>query len=178
MLSNFLNRYPQIVSVIEHSEINTPFLNEIRLRVVDQDAWISCLKRLTKAFPTVIFSRRYQTVGTKFGFNWSVVVPGPRDKNDLQAFCDEADVVVSSLSEGSSDKAQLENIPVSSEFYKETRPIKDKKGNIVGEERVFRLPGVEEEYRSDFKGNTPRVFSAIQGGGEEMEHLKELFRRK
>lgn len=177
MLSNFLNRYPHLVSVIEDSETNTPFLNEVKLRVSNQDAWINCLRKLTKAFPNVIFSRRYQTVGDKFGFNWSVIVPGPRTKEELQSFCDEVDVVATALIAAPQENTQTEERP-GVEFYKGTRQLKDKQGNVIGEERIIRLPGGAEDNRSNFTGNTPRVFPSAQGGiGAEVEHLKTFFRR-
>ena len=177
MLSNFLNRYPQLLSVIEGSEINTPFLNEVRLRVLDQDSWINCLKKLTKAFPNVVFSRRYQTVGDKFGFNWSVIIPGPRSKEELQSFCDEADIVVTSVSPSTPIQTES-STDASTGFFKGTRVLKDKEGKVDGEERIIHLPGLAgDTSRGNYTGDAPRVFLAGEGAGEEIKHLKEHFIR-
>jgi hypothetical protein len=178
MLSNFLNKYPNLLTVIEDSEVSTPFLTEIKIRVINQDFWINCLRRLTKTFPNVIFSRRYQTVGDKFGFNWSIIVPGPRTEEDLQNFCDEADSVLTFLEESPSTETVPTENSSDAVFYRGTRQIKDKEGKVIGEERLIRLPGGAEDNRSNFTGNTPRVFVSTESGvGAEMDHLKSFFRR-
>ena len=176
MLKNFLNRYANILSVLADSEVNTPFLNEIKVRVLDQDAWIGCLKKLTRTFPDVVFCRRYSTIGGKFGFNWTVILPGPRSDEDLQQFCDDADAVVGSL-DNTSYNQPTQEAPPSKPFYLGQENVIDENGKVTGTRTKIRLPGIEEEVRGDFKGDAPRVFAAEKGYAKEIAYLKEAFRR-
>jgi len=175
MLKNFLNRYSNILSVLADSEVNTPFLNEIKVRVLDQDAWIGCLKKLTRTFPDVVFCRRYSTIGGKFGFNWTVILPGPRNAEDLQQFCDDADAVVGSLDNNPQTQQSTQEPVDAKPFYLGQEQVLDENGKVTGMRTKIRLPGVEETVRGDFKGDAPRVFAA--GKGQEIAYLKEAFRK-
>lgn len=158
MLSNFLNRYKEIQTIPE-TELATPFYHEIRFRVLDNDWWLANLSKLTKAFPNVCFCKRYVHAPT-FGYLWSLILFGPREPEQLEEFCQDADTVITqTLSSSAPPKKEEVKSPNNRTHVISERVIYNEEGKPVGEARRIQLNCEESKmYNFDSK-KAPRVFS-------------------
>ena len=157
MLSTFLNRYQQIQTLPE-TELATPYYHEIRFRVLDNDWWIQCLQRLTKALPEVCFSKRYVNTST-FGFQWSVILFGPREREQLEEFCRDCDQIISDVSIQPVKSAPEIKTSKDRQHVISEKVLKDESGKVVGEVRKIQLNCEETTMNAYDDDGAPRVFS-------------------